>query len=74
MNDTREKLLQLAHRTDISDMGLRGLAKELGVKNPQTIKFHLQKLHDSGLLNFERKPTVQIQKGMLTMSDLLESL
>lgn len=71
MNDIRERLLQLTRRRDISDMSLREIARELGVKNPQTIKFHLQKLHGAGLLDYEQRPTVQIQKDMLKTSDLI---
>src|SRR4051812_1510549 len=71
MNDTREKLLQLARQKDISRMGLRELARELGVKNPQNIKFHLKKLHAAGLLDFEERPSVQIDKRKLGISSLI---
>jgi SOS-response transcriptional repressor LexA len=61
MDDTRNRLLQLARERDISLMGLREISRVLGVKNPQTIKYHLQKLHAAGLLEFTEKPTVQIK-------------
>ncbi|HSX15183.1 MAG TPA: S24 family peptidase [Candidatus Saccharimonadales bacterium] len=70
MNETREKLLNLARRQDISTMGLRELARVLNVRNPQTIKFHLKKLHESGLLNFD-KPSVQIDRDKLGGSLLI---
>ncbi len=70
MNETREKLLNLARQKDISKMGLREIARELGVKSPQTIKFHLKKLHDDGSLDFD-KPSVQIDKSMLSTSSLI---
>lgn len=70
MNETREKLLELARHKDISGMGLRELARELDVKSPQTIKFHLQKLHEAGLLSFAR-PSVQIDKSKLGTSSLI---
>lgn len=70
MNQTREKLLDLARKQDISKMGLRELARELGIKNPQNIKFHLQKLHEAGLLDFS-KPSVQINRTGLTTSSLI---
>lgn len=70
MNETRTKLLELARHKDISAMGLRELARELDVKSPQTIKFHLQKLHEAGLLSFDR-PSVQIDKSKLGTSSLI---
>lgn len=51
-------------------MGLRELARALEVKSPQTIKFHLKKLHEAGLLDFD-KPSVQIDKGKLGTSLLV---
>ena len=72
MNETRKKLLELARHKDISQMGLRELARVLDVKSPQTIKFHLQKLHDTGLLDFE-KPSVRIDKSKLGVSSLIRS-
>ncbi len=71
MNETREKLLQLARQRDISGMGLRELARELDVKNPQNIKFHLRKLHEAGLLDFDMRPSVQIEKSKLGLSSLI---
>lgn len=71
MNETREKLLQLARRKDISGMGLRELARELGVKNPQNIKFHLRKLHEAGLLSFDEKPSIRIDRNTLQDSALI---
>jgi repressor LexA len=71
MNDSRERLLQLAHQRDISDIGLRELARELGVRNPQTIKYHLQKLSDAGLLEFGERQSVQIQHSKLGSSHLI---
>jgi len=42
-------------------MGLRELARELGVKNPQTIKYHLQKLAEDQEL--KERTSVQIEKN-----------
>lgn len=70
MNETREKLLALARQRDISQMGLRELARLLDVNSPQTIKFHLKKLHDAGLIDFS-KPSVQIDKNKLGPSSLI---
>jgi SOS-response transcriptional repressor LexA len=71
MNETREQLLKLAQRQDISHMGLRELARAVGVKNPQNIKYHLHKLHEEGLLTFEERSSVQIQKSKLGDSLLI---
>jgi repressor LexA len=70
MNDTRKKLLELNHHKDISKMGLRELARELGIKNPQNIKFHLRKLSEAGLINFDR-PSVQISRSKFGSSSLI---
>jgi repressor LexA len=71
MNETREKLMQLARHKDISGMGLREIARELGVKNPQNIKFHLQKLQQAGLLDFEKKPRTKVEKSKLSATSLV---
>lgn len=52
-------------------MGLREIARELDVKNPQNIKFHLKKLSDAGLLDFEMRPSVKIQTNEHSTSSLI---
>lgn len=52
-------------------MGLREIARELNVKNPQNIKFHLKKLSDAGLLDFKMRPSVKIQANELGASSLI---
>jgi len=69
MNNTRQQILDLSSRTDISKMGLRELARELGVKNPQTIKYHLQKIAEAQ--NVKERASVRIEKNMLGISDLI---
>lgn len=71
MNEIQKQLLALSRRRDISGMGYRALARELGVKNPQTIKYHLGKLHEAGHLNFEEKPTNRIELNALGQSHLI---
>ena len=61
MNEVRKALLELSSRKDISSMGLRELARELGVKNPQTIKYHLQRLAEDQEL--KERTSVQIEKN-----------
>jgi SOS-response transcriptional repressor LexA len=69
MNDVRKALLNLSTQKDITSMGLRELARELGVKNPQTIKYHLQKIAiEQGV---KERASVQIEKNKLGISDLI---
>lgn len=69
MNKTRQQLLDLSSRIDISKMGLRELAREVGVKNPQTIKYHLQKIAEAQ--NTKERASVRIEKNKLGPSDLI---
>jgi repressor LexA len=71
MNNTSDKLLQLAQQKDISSLGLRQLARELGVKNPQTIKYHLTRLYEKGLLQDAPRASVKIEKSKLGESSLI---
>jgi SOS-response transcriptional repressor LexA len=49
MNETQKQILALAGTVDIHSLGLRELARRLGV-HPQTAKYHKEKLVRSGLL------------------------
>ncbi len=69
MKNTRQELLDLSSRIDISKMGLRELAREVGVKNPQTIKYHLQKIAEAQ--NVSVRASVRIEKNKLGLSDLI---
>jgi len=69
MNDIRKALLELSSKKDISSLGLRTIARELGVKNPQTIKYHLQKIANDQSVN--ERLSVQIEKNKLGVSDLI---
>lgn len=71
MNDTREKLLHLARQTDISRMPLREIARRLNVMHPQTIKFHLRKLSEAGLIDDALRPSVKIDNSALSSSSLI---
>lgn len=50
MHIIQDKILKLARREDISQLGLRKLGERIGVDHPQQVKYHLQKLIDSGRL------------------------
>jgi SOS-response transcriptional repressor LexA len=50
MHTIQDKIIKLARREDISQLGLRKLGERIGVDHPQQVKYHLQKLIDSGRL------------------------
>ncbi|MDN5274742.1 MAG: hypothetical protein JWP06_643 [Candidatus Saccharibacteria bacterium] len=49
MSETRKQILELAKTTDVSALGIRQLARQLGV-HPQTAKYHKEWLISRGLL------------------------
>lgn len=49
MNDTQARILELAKTTDINTLGVRELARQLGV-HPQTAKYHREQLIKNGHL------------------------
>lgn len=49
MNDTQVHILELAKTTDINTLGVRELARQLGV-HPQTAKYHKEQLIKKGQL------------------------
>src|SRR3954470_8397427 len=49
MNETQVQLLELAKTTDINTLGIRELARQLGV-HPQTAKYHREQLIKKGLV------------------------
>lgn len=71
MSEIRQQLLSLAKTQDISALGLRKTAQILGVKNPQTIKYHLIKLQEAGLIDKTQKFEHRIEKDRLGASDLI---
>ena len=49
MNETQKQILELAKQNDVSAMGVRELARQLGV-HPQTAKYHREQLLKKGLI------------------------
>jgi SOS-response transcriptional repressor LexA len=49
MSETRKQILELAKTTDVNTLGIRELARQLGV-HPQTAKYHKEQLIKKGLL------------------------
>jgi len=71
MNKIQSELLALSQRQDLSMLGLRETARLLNVKNPETIKYHLRKLREAGLLNVASSVINRIEKNKLGSSDLI---
>lgn len=69
MKDTKRELLELSERVDISTMGLREIARAVGVKNPQTVKYHLQKIAEAQ--DLQERASVRIERNALGASDLV---
>jgi len=62
MNIAQEKILKLAEKKDISKMGFREIARQLGIKNPQTVIYHIEQLKRKGLLYFDTKQRQRVAK------------
>jgi SOS-response transcriptional repressor LexA len=71
MNETQIRILDLAKTTDIHTLGVRELARQLGV-HPQTAKYHKERLISSGLLKrtgiFRAS---RVSEGFLVGADLV---
>lgn len=62
LNETQEKILELAKKKDISRMKFREICRELNIKNPQTVIYHLEKLKEKGLLYFDANKRQRVAK------------
>jgi len=71
MNETQARILVLAKSMDVNTLGVRELARQLGV-HPQTAKYHREQLIAKGLL---RRTGVfrasRISEGLLVGADLV---
>ncbi len=70
MNETEQKLLDLSKSQNLSSMGLREIARFVGTKNPQTIKYYIAKLEKQDLLKINNSVN-RDQKRFLGKSDLI---
>lgn len=71
MNETQEQILELAKHNDITALGVRELARQLGV-HPQTAKYHREQLIKKGFI--KRTGTFKastIERDMLDGADLV---
>jgi SOS-response transcriptional repressor LexA len=62
MNENQEKILKLAKKKDISKMGFREIAREAGIKYPQSVIHNLEQLKKKGLLYFDIKKRQRVAK------------
>lgn len=72
MNDTQRHILELAKTIDIQSLGIRELARRLGV-HPQTAKYHKQRLERGGLLKSGHGlfSDIEIERAVLGGADLV---
>lgn len=55
MNENFKKILKYAKNNDIPGTGYREVARQLGIKNPQTIIYYLKKIESEGWLYYDPK-------------------
>lgn len=60
MHINQQKLLDLAKSVPLKNLTLRQIGEQVGILNPQNVKFHLQKLIDKGFLTAD----LQLTSGM----------
>ena len=67
MNENQEKILALAKKKDLSTMKFREIARDLGIKNVQTVIYHMKQLKKKGLIyvDIENKQRVAKPKAFL---------
>jgi SOS-response transcriptional repressor LexA len=71
MNDTQKAILALAKSVDINSLGVRELARQLGV-HPQTAKYHKEKLAHAGLLKGKGLfNDIEVERDALGKADLI---
>ena len=69
MNKNQEDILELAKKKDISKMGFREISRELNIKNPQTVIYHLEQLKKKGLLYFDSERKQRVAKPRAFIAD-----
>ncbi|MCF7820145.1 MAG: winged helix-turn-helix transcriptional regulator [Candidatus Pacebacteria bacterium] len=64
MNENRQKILELAKKKDLNSLSYREIGREVGIKNPQTVIYHLEQLRKKGLIYFDpKKKSTQTASG-----------
>jgi repressor LexA len=75
MHDNQRKILELAKEKDINSMTYREIGKELNIKNPQTVIYHIDKLKAKGLIYLDsKKDKAQVSSGEAFVIDELFNL
>ena len=69
MKNNQEEILNLAKKKDISKMGFREIGRELNIKNPQTVIYHIERLKDKGLLYFDSQKKQRVAKPKAFVAD-----
>ncbi len=72
MHKTQLKILELSGQKDITQMGLREIGREVGVKHPQVVHYHLNELKRRGLL--KKSSRTIINKLQKTLKDSVDAL
>jgi len=72
MHKTQLKILEISARKNIEQMGLRELGREIGVKHPQVVHYHLTQLKKRGLLRKNSREI--IEKLQRSLKKSIESL
>ena len=72
MHKTQFKIIELAAKKNIEKMGPRAIGREIGVKHPQVVVYHLNQLKKIGLL--PRKSKAIIEKLRKTINKAQSNL
>lgn len=55
MNENMQKILNFCKKNDIKEIGIRETARRLGIANPQTVVYYLNKIEKQGWLYYDPK-------------------
>jgi len=69
MHENQEKILKLAGERDLSKMSFREMGRLLGIKEPQTVIYHLKKLRDKNMLYFDSAKKQRVAKPRAFMAN-----
>ena len=59
MHPIQEKILDLAKKKDVLELGIRPLGREIGVNQPQLVKHHLLQLQKKGLIKAKSREDIR---------------
>ncbi|NTU46335.1 hypothetical protein HGA88_01795 [Candidatus Roizmanbacteria bacterium] len=67
MHINQQKLLNLAKSVSLKNMTLRQIGDQVGILNPQNVKFHLQKLVDRGFLTSDYQLSSSVPTNLVAV-------